>query len=281
VARRIRAARPRAILHSSPWTAGLLDRFPDVPHIYRPHDYFGAYDWNQARSDQLERQMVAGCRFVAPLSAAQTDDLRQWGSTPIRRLADGVSASFVTELRGPATPRPDDLPTDGRPIVGCTGQMGSSYDVEIMAQFAAALPDVWFVYIGPMFHAVFDQVLSLPNVRWLGPRPHHRLPAYLRHFSVCFCPLRINPANDRRSPLRLYDYLAAERPVLSTAIASAVEHQPHVAVGRSADQLIAAYRQMASAGFAVDLPSRQAYVDEHTWPRRGQDLADLIEEYCP
>jgi glycosyltransferase involved in cell wall biosynthesis len=279
-AQRLQLARPRAILHTTPWTAGLLDRFPDVPHVYRPHDYFGMYAWDQLRVDCLERRLVSGCRFVAAISTAHADDLRRLGPAPVRVLPNGVAERFVTELRGPATPRPDDLPTDGRPIIGCTGQMTSSYDVEIIGQLAESLPEAWFVYIGPIHDSGFDSVLSRPNVRWLGPRPHDRLPSYLRHFSVCFSPLRVNPANNRRSLLRLYDYLAAERPVLSTAIACAIEHRPHVEVGRSANELIAAYRRVAAAGFAIDVPRRRAYVDEQTWSRRGQAFADMLNEHC-
>ncbi len=285
VAARLRSNRYRAIVHTIPWTAGLLDRFRDVPHVYRPHDYFGMYSWNQKRVRILEGQLLAGCRLVLPISAAQADDFRKDGDSPIRVLPNAVTKEFVQRLRGPMPVRPADLPT-GKPVVGCIGQINRSYDFALALALASAVPEAAFVYIGPVLDddpgvkRQIDALFACSNVTWLGKKPHEQLPDYLRHFDVCFNPLQPTDWNHRRSPLRLYDYLAAGKPVLSTNVAAARSHEGHVESCTSASEAKTHLRSMLAPDYHIDELARQQYVDANTWNERARQLVGLIDEFC-
>jgi len=280
-----RSGMPRAMVHTMPWTAGLLRRFPDVPHVYRPHDYFGMYSWDQSRVASLERDLCATCRFVAPVSAAHADDLRALGAATVVPVANGVSAEFVGRLRGPAGPPPTDLGQAGRPLVGCIGQITTGYDLDLIVGLADAVGEADFVFIGPAFDPDPDwpervrAAFARPNIRWLGPKPYVELPDYLRHFDVCLVPLKVTEWNHRRSLLRLFDYLAADKPVVSTALRSAVELEPHVSVGRDAAELAGRLRQ-AFGPPTIDLTARRTFVDAQTWPVRAKQFTDLVDEHC-
>src|SRR5207253_3195701 len=95
-----------------------------------------------------------------------------------------------------------------------------------------------------------------PNVHHLGVKPHSELPSYLMHFDVCFNPLIVNDHNDRRSPLRLFDYLATDRPILSTAIREAYEHAPFIEIGDSLDSCIRLLQKMLAPDYRTDLAGR-------------------------
>lgn len=285
VRRRIRAGpRPAAVVHSLPWTAGVIPRTADLPHVYRPHDFFGMYSWNQGRVNALERELCAACRFVAPVSTAHASDLMQLGPAPVVTVPNGVSAEFVRRLRQKPEP-PADLPPSARPVVGCVGQITVAYDLDLIGALADAVPEADFVFIGPAFDADplwpkrVAAALDRPNVRWLGPKPHAELPAYLARFDVCFVPLRVSDHNHRRSPLRLFDYLAADKPVLSTALAAARELEPHVTTGRDSAELTKQLRTiLASPG--MNLQTRHQFVDAQVWEARGQQFVGLVNEYC-
>jgi len=223
---------------------------------------------------------------VSPISEQHAGDLRKLGAAPVAVLANGVSETFVQRFRACVPPRPADLPSDGRPIVGCTGQINSSYDLELMAQIAKSVPEVWFVYIGPIFdegpdiRRSVDAALSGPNVCWLPAKPHEELPNYLHHFNVCFCPLKVTPANNRRSLLRLFDYVASEKPVISTPVAAAATHGEHVLIGNDVAELTNRIQTCLLPNFTVDVQARRKYVDGQTWTIRGRQFANDIERYC-
>jgi glycosyltransferase involved in cell wall biosynthesis len=285
-ARRVaRLGAGRAIVHTMPWTAGLLRRFADVPHVYRPHDFFGMYSWDQDRVADLERELCAACRFVAPVSAAHAEDLRRLGATSVVPVANGVSPEFIDRLRLPAGPPPADLVRSGRPIVGCVGQITAGYDLDLIAGLADAVPEADFVFIGPAFDPAPDwprrvrSAFARPNVRWLGPKPHADLPSYLQQFDVCLAPLKVTEWNHRRSLLRLFDYLATDKPVVSTALRSAIELAPHVSVGQDAAELAGRVRGVLNRP-GIDVAARRAFVDAQTWPVRAKQFTDLVDEHC-
>ena len=59
-------------------------------------------------------------------------------------------------------------------------------------------------------------MLKRENVRWLGPRDYVTLPGYLSLFDVATIPFRINPITQATSPLKLYEYFAGGKPVVTT-----------------------------------------------------------------
>ena len=57
-----------------------------------------------------------------------------------------------------------------------------------------------------------------PNVHLLGDRPYDVLPAYVRSFDVAWIPHRVGAGETGGDPIKLYEYWAAGRQVISTRI---------------------------------------------------------------
>jgi glycosyltransferase involved in cell wall biosynthesis len=60
------------------------------------------------------------------------------------------------------------------------------------------------------------ELLAMPNVTALGPRPQRDLPAYLRHCQVALIPFLDNSHTRASLPLKLWEYLAAGLAVVAT-----------------------------------------------------------------
>ncbi len=282
-----RIGSPWAIVYTLPQYAGVAAWLSHHRGVYDAHDTFRHYDWDRQKTIALERQMLSHVRIAFAVARLVQDDLqadaREVGvSTPVEYLPMAASRSFVEAMGRHSHPRPGDLPP-GK-VVGCTGQINRSYDWALIAAVADALPDVSLVFIGPLIEpdpserARIMHVLKKPNVHWLGKRPHEQLPAYLAHFDVCLNPLAVTAHNDRRSPLRLFDYLATDRPVLSTAIAEAFEHLPHLDIGRDEAECVSAIRAMLAGDRPVDLASRHRYMLANTWEARARAMVDRITQ---
>jgi glycosyltransferase involved in cell wall biosynthesis len=264
------------VVFTLPHYSRLASRWPAVPKVYFAYDPYECYTgWNPAAIETGESEMLAHCDAAFAISPALADDFRQRTERPVFVQPNGVAESFLTAFDSPLPP-PDDLPPGGLPVVGCVGQISRAYDWELLDGLVRQCPDLSFVFVGPLFgedpvvQAQVDRVLTAPNVRWLGPKPHDQLPRYINRFDVCLNPLRVEPCNDRRSLLRLYDYLASDRPVASTAVACAREHRPHVEVGRGPDEMAALVRRLANGKRVVDRTVRREYVGRHTWTRRAE-----------
>ena len=264
------------VVFTLPYYAPLAERFAGVPRVYFAFDPYQCYTgWDPAVVAAGEKQMLTHCDASFAISPALADDFRKLTDRPVFIQPNGVSKIFLAAFDRPLPP-PDDLPTGGPPVVGCVGQISRAYDWDLLSELVPARPEMRFAFIGPIFdegpdfRPRIDRVFNMPNVRWLGPRPHADLPSYINRFDVCLNPLRVEPCNDRRSLLRLYDYLASDRPIVSTAVASALDHRPYIVVGQTVAELAALLRRAAAGQLVHDRIARKAYVRTHGWERRAE-----------
>lgn len=121
----------------------------------------------------------------------------------------------------------DDIAVDmalqsGKPTAGYYGAMAEWFDYELLDAVAGLRSDWNFLLIGPMYDNSLRErgrsMLKRPNVHWIGPREYRKLPAYLRLFDVAMIPFVINNITLATSPLKLYEYFAGGKPVVTTAM---------------------------------------------------------------
>ncbi len=108
------------------------------------------------------------------------------------------------------------------PRAGFYGVLDERFDVQLMGEVAKLRPRIHFVLIGPV---VKVDPASLPqgeNLHYLGPKSYPELPAYLAGWDVAMLPFARNDATRFISPTKTPEYLAAGKPVVSTAIQDVV-----------------------------------------------------------
>ena len=69
---------------------------------------------------------------------------------------------------------------------------------------------------------------SFTNVRWLGPKPYSELPRYVAAFDVGLIPYVENDYTRSCFPLKLYEYLAAGKPVVASGLPELAGMEPDV-----------------------------------------------------
>lgn len=171
-------------------------------------------------------------------------------------------------------PRASDLPDASKPTAGFYGSLSNWLDVDLMVDVITRLPDVNFILIGNIETDV-SKVLALPNVVHMGPRPHSALPGYSQHWHISMLPFLDNAQIRSCNPLKLREYLATGRPVVSTPFPALLPYKDNVFVATSADEWVAAIRS------AIDEPSspdRQALVKDHTWQARADMLSTWLDQ---
>jgi UDP-galactopyranose mutase len=77
--------------------------------------------------------------------------------------------------------------------------------------------------IGPVVKIDPATVPQAPNLYYIGQRPYEALPAYLAGWNVCLLPFARNAATRFISPTKTLEYMAAERPIVSTPITDVQE----------------------------------------------------------
>ena len=136
-----------------------------------------------------------------------------------RALCDDTSVAL--ELR--------DLP---RPVLGYFGVVDERLDYRLIARLAEHFARGSVVLVGPTAKVDPSELPQRENLHWLGQRPYAKLPEYVKGFDVCLMPFALNDATQYINPTKTLEYMAAGRPIVSTAVPDVVRHfTPIVHVG--------------------------------------------------
>ena len=114
------------------------------------------------------------------------------------------------------------------------------------AQIARHVADGSVVLVGEQRHPDHLRPLrDLPNVHWSGRVSRGEVAAIVSDSDACVLPHRRTALTEAMSPLKLYEYLAAGRPVVASDLPPVRDVDPHVvipAAGRFVDGVTHALR---------------------------------------
>lgn len=219
----------------------------------------------------FERRLVAGVDGTVVTAQALLDG-RVPRSGLSLHLPQGVNfAHFAAQRECPAELR--NLP---RPIIGFAGGVGPVLDWDLLRDVAAAFPTATLLFVG-MLQPDLDVVGMPTNVRFLGARPYSDLPSYVQQFDVALIPYVINRHTISVDPLKLLEYLAAGRSVVSTPLPEVEKYRDHVAIARNTAAFIAAIHFALSNETPELIDSRRHVASEHTWAHRRDSFLTFVE----
>ena len=228
--------------------------------------------------ERWERDLIARADgAVASADTLVTAIQRRRTDLPTRLIRNGVRADWFAE-RARSTPRPADLPAGDRPIIGFVGALYGWIDFDLIAAAAARMSEADFVFVGPLdLRARAHPLRGRPNVRLLGRRPYEHVPAYMKAFDVCWAPFAAGPVAQATDPVKIYEYLALGKPVVSTPIGNMDCFEGLIRFGRGADEIVAALNAALSEPHA-DADRRIAYAAANSWDTRARDYTAFATE---
>lgn len=143
---------------------------------------------------------------------------------------------------------PEDLKPLSTPIVGYAGKMQEMFDVELLRKVALNFPEISFVFIGQILNSSWMKpIWKFPNVHYLGDKHYRDLSSYLAYFDICIIPYSIEKQHGG-DPIKFYEYLASNKPVVTTDIGGVAEFSgfPQVKVVSNGDEFVSALAEILS-----------------------------------
>ncbi|KQX01351.1 UDP-galactopyranose mutase [Massilia sp. Root418] len=172
-----------------------------------------------------------------------------------------------------------------RPRLGFYGVLDERLDTELIGALADAHPEWQIVLVGPVVKIAPETLPQRPNVHYLGQQSYEALPQFLAGWDVCLMPFALNEATRYISPTKVLEYMAAELPIVSTAIADVVKpYGGTVAIGYSHAEFIthceAALAQTPQQRSAMAANMR-AIVERTSWDATADAMRALIGSAPP
>jgi UDP-galactopyranose mutase len=104
------------------------------------------------------------------------------------------------------------------PRAGFFGVLDERFDHALMGEVARLRPKIQFIFLGPVVKIDPAILPHAENIHYLGGKSYSELPQYLAGWDVALIPFALNESTRYISPTKTPEYLAAGKPVVSTAI---------------------------------------------------------------
>jgi len=258
----------------------IKDSEPGAKLAYWAHDAFAFYDYPPGYVETHEKRMIPLCDLHFAMAPLLIEDYAaRFPKVRFELLRDAVAASFLngSDVSPPFQLR--EIAKLGRPVVGVIGQINRSYDWDLLEAAARTHKQTQLVFLGPLFDegnltTRIRRFFEQSNVHWMGAVPHEDLPDWMSGFDICLNPLAVNAHNDRRDPLRTYDYLTTRAPIYSLELNGVAMHREFIRLFRNPTDLVASLGELPARISDEEMAARQAYLTRNTWTVRAAYLAE-------
>ncbi|MCR5868631.1 glycosyltransferase [Aquincola sp. J276] len=193
---------------------------------------------------------------------------------PARLLPGSVEAEAVRGLHADV----------GHPRLGFYGVIDERLDIGLVAALADARPDWHLVMAGPVVKIDPASLPQRPNIHWPGMQPYAVLPYLVAEWDVCLLPFALNESTRFISPTKTLEYMAGEKPVVSTAV-----HDVQVLYGEvvRVTHGVAEFIQACDAALAEQPAEREQRIAAQldmvwrmSWDDTVQEIRSLLAPYA-
>ncbi|WP_102797864.1 hypothetical protein [Bowmanella denitrificans] len=248
--------------------------------VYHPYDNFSKQGEFSQELRHNEARLMKSANLVITPSVGVSSELGQtYGRAEVETVHNGVDFAHFSAYAA----------TDNRPRTGqktniaYIGSINLKLDMDALLWIAKHISHATLHLVGPVGQmgakqAAFDQLKAMPNVQLHGPKSHMELPAIAATMDCLLMCYDTSPSlwAQHAYPLKLNEYLAVKKPVVSCPLPSVpgIEHYVDIAATPSEwqqriDGIIAGNYHKTEAGFE--------YASRQDWMTRVAQIAELLD----
>ena len=207
------------LFYTSPLYASTLDYLNRTKAIYYYSDKYTHFrelsEDNKKYLIALDEKLYKNVDLILCASMMLYDDLKSKTNVEVQYFPHQVDFDFFNGYKDNFIP--EEIKNISKPIIGYYGTLTPSNDWDLIEYLATKRPNYNFVLIGRK-EIHLDRIDNLKNVYFLGKKDYKELPQYASHFDVCIMFWTMKEWIKNSSPLKVKEYLALKKPVVSTYI---------------------------------------------------------------
>jgi glycosyltransferase involved in cell wall biosynthesis len=263
------------------------------PYLIEPSGQFGeklvCYDCNddtssfasldyKLRNMQIRDASLTGRADLVLATSRELYRQKKALNANVHYLPSGVDFDLFNKAVSVDVPVPEDLSDVSPPVVGYVGSL-TNYRIEWgwIETLAQSVPEVTIVLVGPPVEPPPGSVTSLPNVRFVGPKPTAELPQYLKLFNVGIIPYKGEAFLKSCQPTKTFEYLAAGLGVVSAPIPDLQPYADVVRFAAGPEEFVQQTREMLELSRQTVFRNRCIEVAKgETWDARVMAASKLV-----
>lgn len=269
----------------NPEQGPLIGQFNECLSVYHCIDEFAAGTAGRKRRTitALEADLLHRVNLVFANSPPTYEKKRRLNPNTYR-IPSGADVAHFAQAQNPTAPVHPAIAELVRPCIGYIGHVNERLDYAVLEHLARRRPDCSLVFVGDTYPWTatappLERLRALPNVHFLGKHPFSEMPALVKGMDVCLLPYVNDERGHYRSPLKLYEYLAAGKPVVSIDHPEARELEDVVYLASTPQTFAECVTQALTEDDQERRQRRQAAAQQHSWDHRVDEMERIMREH--
>jgi glycosyltransferase involved in cell wall biosynthesis len=243
-------------------------------------------DWSQiTQSPAMTRLTLAQdaelCRRADAVTVCSQHlfDMKQGMAKDVYLIPNGVDAEHYRRVLDGSGPLPDVAAHWPKPVLGYTGTVHPDrVDVRLIEALARRFAQGTVALVGPDMLPEEDRtrLRACGNVHSTGAVSYAELPEYMRAFDVCIVPHLMNSFTESLQPIKLWEYLAAGKPIVATKVAGFRDYPQFVRLASDVDEFARGVQEALQEDAAAHQERRRSEARPHSWESRLDAFEDVI-----
>ncbi len=261
-----------------PSTINMLEFFDFAEKIYDCVDDHSEFNGliNKEVMLNMEKRICETADLCLATAQKLLDDKVQWNSN-FHLVNNGAEYEHFSNESVLNEPAPSDFPINSKPTIGFVGGIGTWIDLKWMIELANRTKDTHnFVVIGPASVDI-SSLTKQQNVSYLGPKHYNELPKYYHRFNFAISPFKIERLTESVNPIKMYEYLSAGLPVISTGLVEVKRYSDVVEICDTGNDAADYIEQF------TDTPEQKAIRKQtgkdNSWDSRFKSVLSLTETF--
>lgn len=255
------------------------------PMFFRPRTY--AYltidDISQSahvnkHGVKLEEEMVANAD-VTFTTSRELRRLKLPFSKEVYVVPNAADVTLFKTALAENLPTPKEIENVKTPIVIYTGHLEHRTNFDLLKYVIKDHSDKTFLMVGPVTleKELLAELQSFPNIIFAGSKNIKELPAYLQHSHCAIIPYKHNTLTRSIYPLKVNEYLAAGKPVVSTTFSDDImDFQEVITAVPDAPSFSKAITDAILDDSKEKVDQRVRFVENNTWETRTNEILRIV-----
>ena len=248
--------------------------------IYHCIDDITQDPYTARHGEYLENEAIrrAGATFV---TSSHLKKLKTPYSDRIVAYYNAADVAHFQKVVFEKYPRPKELQGHKGKVIGFIGNLDElRIDYPLLKKTAQAHPDKTLLLVGPVNSEEPRAIglKGLPNVIFAGPRKPEDLPPLLQHMDCVLIPFRCNTLTKSIYPLKINEYLAAGKPVVSTAFSDDIRgFSGCIYLAENQEEFVGLIDKAATENAPTLVQRRVETARSNSWEARIRQLREVVD----
>lgn len=276
----------------NPQFVNLITEITPQLTVYDCVDFHTSINSAKNKKIQLLEKKITAQADIIFTNSPSLYKIKQNKHPLVFEVPQGCSINLFLKNKTPK--KPEKLKNIPSPYLGFIGIINYRIDFELIENTARLNPNLSILMVGPIntekkenkkaeVEKWVKKLNNQENIYFIGRIPKQKVVNYIDRFDICFIPYNINHDFCRYSyPMKVFEYFARKKPVITTPIESLKPLQPYVKIVKNAQECTKQIQKLSDNKWPKKHQKKQvALAQANSWENKLEKISLHLEKQFP